>query len=232
MNNVITRTFEMFVRVNAFHAERAGSFPAGSLGAEQFAILAEVIQELNGAVTSQATGKSSVSVATASRTDAYERLHESMRAIARTARAMALDTPGLENKFRLPRSGSDQALLQAARASVVEAIPLKAEFIRRGMAATFIEDLGEEAGEFETVISRKSQGRSAHVAASAEIDELIEQGMRTVRELDAIFRNTFADDPSTLAAWGSASHVERSSHRARQKKNGTTVSTTPTPPNS
>ena len=33
-------------------------------------------------------------------------------------------------------------------------------------------------------------------------------------------------------AWGSASHVERSSHRARQKKNGTTVNVTPTPPNS
>lgn len=86
------------------------------------------------------------------------------------------------------------------------------------MAATFIEDLKEEANAFEAAISRKAQVRSAHVAASAEIDDLIEQGMRVVRELDALFRNNFADDPATLAASESASHVERRAPRQAKTK--------------
>ena len=221
MNNVITRTFEMFVRVNAFQAERAGSFTAGSLGAEQFAIVAEVIQELNGAVTSQATGKSSVSVATASRTDAYERLHESMRAIARTARAMALDTPGLENKFRLPRSGSHQALLHAGRAFVADATPLKAEFIRHEHAASFIEDMQDEIEDLQRAMDGQNTGRDAQITATASIEGTVERGMNAVRRLDAIVRNKFRDDPATLAAWEHARHVERAA-RTQKRANGKT----------
>ena|SRR5437588_446562 len=221
MNNVITRTFEMFVRVNAFYAERTDSFAKGSLGAEQFAIVAEVVQDLTGAVTSQTTGRSSVSVATATRTDAHERLHESMRAIARTARAMALDTPGLENKFRLPRSGSDQALLQAARASVVEAIPLKAEFIRHELAASFIEDMQAEIADLQSAMDGQNTGRDAHITATASIEAKIERGIKAVRRLDAIVRNKFRDDPATLAAWEHARHVERAA-RTQKRANGKT----------
>lgn len=231
MDTLETKRIEMFRRVRELGSEHTAQFPAGSYGRELFARLDTVIRGLEEHALRQSTGKSSVREGTSSKSAVRDELWRRLEAISRTARVIAFTVPGLEEKFRLPRGVGDQALIQLARTFAADAEPLKAEFIRRGMAATFIEDLGEEAGEFETVISRKAQGRSAHVAASAEIDELIEQGMRTVRELDAIFRNTFADDPSTLAAWGSASHVERSSHRARQKKNGTTVSATPTPPN-
>jgi hypothetical protein len=133
-------------------------------------------------------------------------------------RVIAFTQPGVEEKFRFQRGLSDQALLQLARAFAADAEPLKDEFIKRGMPATFIEDLKEEAEAFEAAIGRKAQGRSAHVAASAEIDDLIEQGMRVVRELDALFRNTFADDPATLAKWESASHVERRAPRQAKAK--------------
>src|SRR5206468_12689263 len=98
MNNVITRTAEMFVRVRDFNAERASAFPTGSLGAEQFTVVADTIETLTNQITTQTTGKSSVQQATASRTGAREALRASLQAIAQTARAMALDTPGPENK--------------------------------------------------------------------------------------------------------------------------------------
>src|SRR5438309_1464910 len=136
MNNVITRTAEMFVRVSAFGAERVNDFQTGSLGAEQFANVAGAVETINSQMTTQTTGKSSVQQATATRTNAREALHASLQAITQTARAMALDTPGLENKFRMPRSGSDQALLYAARAFATDAVALKAEFLRHEMNAT------------------------------------------------------------------------------------------------
>jgi hypothetical protein len=155
---------------------------------------------------------------TSSKSAVRDELWRRLEAISRTARVIAFTSPGLEDKFRLPRGIGDQALLNLARTFAADAEPLKAEFIRRGMAPAFIEDLRAEAAEFEAAFNRKAQGRSAHVAASAEIDELIEQGTRTVRELDALFRNTFADEPATLAAWESASHVERRAPRHAKAK--------------
>jgi hypothetical protein len=63
--------------------------------------------------------------------------------------------------------------------------------------------------QFEQAIARKIQGTEAHVAATASIDELIDRGMKVVRELDVIMRNTLAGEPATLASWLTASHVKR-----------------------
>src|SRR2546423_1773745 len=210
MDTLETKRIEMFGRVRELGSEHTAQFPAGSYGVGLFARLDTVIRGLEEHALRQSTGKSSVREGTSSKSAARDELWRRLEAISRTARVIAFTSPGLEEKFRLTRGIGDQALIQLARTFAADAVPLKAEVIRRGMPAPFIEALGEEAAEFETAINLKSQGRSAHVAASAEIDELIEEGMRIVRELDAIFRNVFADDPSTLAAWLSASHVERS----------------------
>ena len=212
MNTVISHLLEMFVRVHDFGAERAGSFPANSLGGEQFAIVAVVVEALTGETTSQTSGKSSVQQATASRAAAREALRESMQAITRTARAMALDTPGLENKFRMPRGGSDQALMTTARAFAADAAPLKTDFIRHELAASFVEDLKDDIADLERAVGGQNTGREAQVTATASIDQAVERGMNAVRRLDAIVRNKFRDDPATLAAWESARHIERSQH--------------------
>ena len=232
MDTLETKRIEMFRNVRELGSEHTAQFPAGSYGRELFGRLDAVISGLEEHALRQSTGKSSVREGMSSKSALRDELWRRLEAISRTARVIAFTSPGLEDKFRLTRRVGDQALIQLARTFAADAEPLKAEFIRRGMVATFIEDLREETEEFADAINLKSQGRSAHVAASAEIDELIEQGMRTVRELDAIFRNVFADDPSTLAAWESASHVGKSNHRSRQKKSGAEGSGTPTPPRS
>ena len=219
MNSVINRARDMFARVQHFTAERAASFPADTLGGETVAELGAVIETLTGAITSQTSGLSSVQRATAERMAAREALRESMQAIARTARAMALDTPGLENKFRLPRSGSDPALLTTARAFAADALPLKDKFLRHEMNAGFIEDFKEEIADLERAMSSQNTGRNAHVSATASVEAAVERGMNAVRKLDAIVRNKFRDDPATLAAWESARHIESPS-RTRRRSNG------------
>jgi hypothetical protein len=219
MNSVINHTCEMCVRVLTFTAERVASFPAGSLGAETIEELKQIVEELTKAGTTQTSGLSSVQRATAERLAAREALRESMQAIARTARVMALDMPGLENKFRLPRSGSDPALLQAARAFAADALPLKAEFLRYGMPESFLEEFKEEIADLERAIGQQNTGRGAHVSATVSVETAAERGMNAVRKLDAIVRNKFRDDPATLAAWESARHLERTT-RPRKRSNG------------
>ena len=217
MNTVISHLLEMFVRVRDLGAERTSSFPANSLGGEQFAIVAVAVEALTGETTSQTSGKSSAQQATASRAGAREALHESMQAITRTARAMALDTLGLENKFRMPRSGSDQALLTTARAFAADAAPLKTDFIRHELAASFVEDLKDDIADLERAMGGQNTGLDAQVAATASIDQTVERGMNAVRRLDAIVRNKFRDDPATLAAWAHARHVERAARTPRRE---------------
>ena len=219
MNSVINRTFEMFVRVANFAEERPDAFAGRTLAGVTAAELKHVIETLTEAATSQTSGLSSVQRATAERMTARETLRESMHAIARTARVMALDTPGLENKFRLPRSGSDPALLQTARAFAADAAALKDEFLRHEIPATFVEDFKQEIADLERAMGQQNTGRGAHVSATASVESAAERGMNAVRKLDAIVRNKFRDDPATLAAWESARHVE--SHKpTRKRSNG------------
>lgn len=225
MNSVISRTYEMFVRVQSFAAERA-AFPSDSLGGRTAVELGRVVEELTGAATTQTSGLSSVQRATAERMAAREALRESMQAITRTARVMAIDIPGLENKFRLPRSGSDAALLQTARAFAADALPLKAEFLRYGMPESFIEEFSEDIADLERAMGQQNTGRGAHVSATVTVETAAERGLNAVRKLDAIVRNKFRDDPATLAAWESARHVE-SAPRTRRRPNGSTGNGTP-----
>lgn len=219
MNSVIDRAHDVFLRLDAFALERPNAFPANSLGAETIAEIREIAATLTGAITAQTTGLSDAQRATAERLAAREALRETLKAIARTARVLALDMPGLENKFRLPRSGGVNALLHAARAFATDAAKLKAEFIRHEHPETFIEDLQAEIAALERAMSSQNMKRDAHITATASVDSLIEHGMHAVRKLDAIVRNKFRDDPSTLAAWESARHVERAT-QTRKRTNG------------
>jgi len=217
MDTLDTKRQEMFVRVQEYGVQFALAFPAGSYGAGQFAQLGGVIEELKTHALDQSRGRSSVRESSASKAAARDELMRRMEAISRTARVMAFTVPGLEDKFRLARGVGDQALLLLARTFADDATPLKAEFTKRGLGPNFVEELREAADNFDAAINRKAQGRGKHVAATAAIDDIIERGLRCVRELDALVRNTFASDPSALAAWESASHVERLTRKNKQK---------------
>ena len=103
----------------------------------------------------------------------------------------------------------------AARAFVAAALPLKAEFVKRGMPADFLDDLEADIAALEEAQTRKIEGRDSHVGATAAIDDEIERGMNAVQELDPAMRNTFAHNAAKLAAWTSASRVERAPRRTK-----------------
>jgi hypothetical protein len=222
MNDSGTHRLEMFIRVRQFGVAQADVFPANTRGSEVIAELSAVITELEGHAAKQSSGKRAGKEETAVKNAALSELQEDLEAISRTARALALSTPGLDDKFRLPRNVGLQGWLAAARSFAQDADPLKAEFIRRGLPADFLEDLQADIATLEASINSKAQKSGTQVAATVAIDDAIERGMNVVRELDAIVRNVFRDDPATLAHWTSASHTERAS---RQR-----AATTPAPP--
>jgi hypothetical protein len=226
MKDIERRRFETFVRVRDFGTTYGSAFAAGSLGETLFASVSSIVAELEGHAATQASGASASVQGTASRATARAALVEDLEAISRTASISDSDTPGLGERFRLPRNNrNDQQLLSTARAFAQDAVPFKAEFIRHEMPADFLEDLNADIAAFEQAVKDQNLKRTARVSATESIDTAIERGVKAVRALDAIVRNKFRNDPAVLAAWTSASHTERAPRTARK----TDAAPTPAP---
>jgi hypothetical protein len=227
MKDSATRRFETFIGVREFCIALADNFPANSRGGEVKAILDAIITEMEGHAATQSSGTRAAREVTTLKAVRRAALHEDLEAINRTARALSLTTPGLDDKFRLPRNLGDQAWLAAARSFATDAESIKAEFIRRGLPADFLDDLNADITAFEESIGSREQKSGERIAATASIDGAIERGMNAVRELDAIVQNIFRNDPAILARWTSAKHTERA---PRHPAAAQPPPTTPTPP--
>jgi hypothetical protein len=212
MNDNENRKHQMFVRTQQFLAGRTADFAIDSLGQQLATQLAAVITELDGHAAAETSGSGAARQGTVTRTQARAALREDLEAINRTARTME-DEPGLNEKFRVPRSNNDQQLLSAARAFATDALPLKAQFIAHELPADFLEDLEADITALEAAINDQSGGIGDRVAASAAIDDAMERGTVITRKLDAIIKNKYGNNRATLAEWTSASHTERAPRR-------------------
>jgi len=143
---------------------------------------------------------------------------------------METDDPTLLQQFRVPHGQSVQGVLAAAVSVAAAARQLQAEFILRGLPDSFVEEFEADIAALRDAVTRNIENRRAHVTATAAIEELCGRGMRVLRDLDPYVRNTFNSVSETLAAWRSASRVERRSPRARPAEQPPAPPTSPTPP--
>jgi hypothetical protein len=213
MNNQERFRYQMFIRLRQFGTENAADFPAGGVGATQFAEISTVIGLIEGLAANQSAGFGSARFAFASKDTARENLRETMSEISRTARAMVYQFPGIDAKFRLPRNKTDTNLLAAARAFESESEVYKEDFIAYGLAADFREELRNEADALEASLRMAGAALNGQVAATAEIGAVIRRGMIAQRILKGVVKNKYRADVGKLAAWLSASHIEKAPKR-------------------
>lgn len=219
MDRAKMNKFDMFTRLRDFEAARVNDFPPTSLGGRLFAENRAVIAALTAQGVAQSSGLHAAQQSREGKAAIRDALRREMEMIASTARGMAINTPGLEDKFRLPRSEAEQVWLNAARTFRADATPLKAAFMEQEMPDDFLETLDALIADYEEELVTQHQSTTAHVAARAGIDADIERGMNAARELDPIVRNKYHNDPASLAAWESARHIERVP-RKRKKPSG------------
>jgi hypothetical protein len=215
MNDRIRRRIEMLTRVVRFGGTYAGHFPPASRGGELFTLIESATAHVESRTTTQAASQLTVKQQTVSKGLVRDRLTEEMEAINLTARAIVGKVSGLENRFRMPHNVSGQDLLTAARVFAQDAQTFKAEFVRRAMPETFVEDLNGLILEYSEALADREQSAGARVSATVARDEAVEQAMDAVRELNAVVRNTLRGDRAALAEWQSASHIERPPQRRK-----------------
>jgi hypothetical protein len=77
------------------------------------------------------------------------------------------------------------------------------------MDARFLTDLQTAIDEFQAALDAPGAAVDSHVEATAEIGTEARKGMVAVRTMNGAVRNRYRADAGKLAAWLSASHVER-----------------------
>lgn len=209
-----TRILEMLLRVRQFTLSRIAAFPVGSRGRELHDAVNTFIENMERHAATQSLHAHAIRETTVQKRSALNALRKVLEAISRTARSMSRSTPGLAEKFRLPPKQDVQTWLATARAFVTEAEPLAEEFVRRSMPPDFIDDLKARILAVEQSQDGQAQRSAERVASTASVGETAEQGLAAVRELDPIVRNTYVGNDAEIAAWESASHVERAPRRA------------------
>ena len=223
MNDNEIRNYEMFLRVQEFGTAQTAN-AVNAYAGELFARLGQTIAQLETHSAVQSSNARTLKETGAAKEAARTKLRERLEAIGRTAKPLEATMPGVAGKFRVPARLKDQELLSLARAVSNDAVPIKAEFIKRGLPATLVEDLAGAVEELEQAVGQKIQKREARISSTATVKGLVGEGARVVRELDPIMLNVFGSDPAALAAWESASRIERAPRRRKA------VAETPTQP--
>ena len=188
----------------------------GSRGAEIYVELGQIVEEIRSSAHEQSRAQRSVREIAATIDATREVLERQLEAIRKTVRSTGIT--GLEDKFLPARHIPNQGLLTLTRTYGNDAFPLKAELVKRGLGADFIDDLLAAAQAFDAVLNEKAKRLGKQIAAMAELEQKIERGLRLVRELSVIVRNVYAGDLAKLALWESASNVEKIGHRSRREE--------------
>lgn len=207
MNDSDRRRYEMLVRVKQFGIDNAADFTG--IATTKFAEVGSKVDQTETKSAAQQAGFAQSAQQFEVKDTAREDLRDEMAAIARTARSMEYSFDGISEEFRFQRNLSDETMLARARAFATAAVAREADFIAYGLPATFIADLTAAANAFEATFASAASATAGQVAATAESAAFIREAMIAKRVLEGIVRNRYANDPGKLAAWISASHVEK-----------------------
>ena len=236
MNDYNRRRSDRAVRVQTFGRENAADFTAGSKASALFAEMDTLLADLALARVGQLRGP-------AGKQAILDELTDDFKAIARTARAIALDEPAfaaaaylrpegvtetviathadallklLEDNPKPVADGGDSPAQLAAKAA------LRAKFIAYELPADFVTDLRADRDALTARNADKHADNQEGIENTSAIDTLLAKAQTLVTRLDAAILNKYARDPDKLAAWNSATHVERTSKKEKPAE--------PTPP--
>ena len=216
MTNTQTHETDAFQRAKNFGLKYTVKFPVGSVGATLFGQVAAAVPQAQGQATDQKSAQGEREKATLTKAQIHPDLHDQLKAISESAHTLAdLGTPGLDAKFRMPRSAGHGALLTAGRQFLKDATPMKATFLTMNLPADFLDTLTQTITHFDDATDDQSDGQGDRAKATVGLAGTTATAREALRNLRTVVRNTFKHDPAVLAEWEVASHIDsRKAHHA------------------
>jgi hypothetical protein len=220
MNSANRRVSEMTTRMKGFGATTVDDFPANSIGGQRFSELNDLANNLDLFGSREAQEKGAAKAATEAKTALLRNIRSQMKTIRETALSIEAQQPGISQNFNMPASTSAESLIEAARAFVAAATPLKPLFLSRELPENFLEVLTDTIQSYEDAVNNFNLHTANRAAARTMVSGVCTKVLVVRRELDPIIRNKYRDDPEKLALWETASHLERPTKRSPSAESG------------
>lgn len=214
MNDRDIRRSDRITRVLNFRLGNAADFPPTSKAASLFTEL----DTIPGQLTQAQVGQLRTPVTKQTLLDA---LFTDFKDIARTARAIALDESGFPAAaYRFPADYAEataathaESLLKLLEGS--ENAALRAKFAAFEIAPDFVQDLRADLQAIHDINQGKNSDNLEGVENTSAIDTLLGTAQGIITRLDALIQNKYSRNPDKLAAWKSASHVQRAAKKTQ-----------------
>jgi hypothetical protein len=218
--------FDMIKRVGTFGTNNASDFstpvpPAAAVTAGQTQAKT-LFDSLNTATTgliarigknaeTQQSGTGTARGGTTSKTVLRDALFLELKAINRTAAAIAAaqSKPEIMDNFRMPYGVGDAVLVAKANAIAAAAQALASDFIAHGHEPTFAADLQNQINAFNAADTTQDTGTQTQAGATESFGPLLDEAMTAVKQLDAFAHNFYKSNAAKMGEWHTASHVER-----------------------
>ena len=192
----------------AFEFSRA--HPDGNPGYETaLNRLGELLNRADILTDQQRNGFLEVAIASRRKNDLRRTIRQGhLKHLFRIARLAEKELPGLSLRFRQSLIGSTLlGFRAAARGMVAEAASRQDVLVKHGLSSTVLDALSQALDQFDGAVKQGTDGRRAHVGASADLDSVASEIVQIVRVMDGLNKVRFANDAELLPAWISASSV-------------------------
>ena len=196
--------YEMFVRVRDFGEANRELFPESSSGSQSFVRVAAAVTAIEGHLRDRIVVRAEARKLQATMRAEVLRY---MRTIAATGRRAARREM-VGHPFRLPKRRTAKVLVATGRAFIEEARRREAEFVRLGLAPTFITDFQTVLDDLDRAVDVRNNSLHLRRRAQAGIEAALAAGLDDIRELDVIVPNVLRDDQVRVAQWQRARHID------------------------
>ncbi|HEY0404565.1 MAG TPA: hypothetical protein VGC89_02490 [Pyrinomonadaceae bacterium] len=218
MNDKQRRRYERLARSRDVATTHSADLPGNSIGGKALTNISSGVAEIETLDAARSTSERDYRHATSIKRDKRVSLQRLLTVISETAATIALDFPELKDRFRRPRANlNDQNMLTTARSFHTEATPLRSRFVEYGLPENFLDTLNALIEEFEQAANQQNVGKGGRRASIVAIDAALAATEQELERLDTAFRNKFAGDAATLAAWDAASRLQSAPKQARKK---------------
>lgn len=216
MNAKQTKEAKRAMTILAFAEERAGDFthtppkPVDAKHADAIAKLKQAIEDLGGKQAIQEANE--FGTATIEQESDRGDVESMLRKINGTMASVAeeKEQPGLMDRFRMPHGNGDTELAAKLNgfADAIDELELMDELEGHNLIVT-TEGLRKMATDLKSGAGSQALARAKKAGATAAIPEALKTARGCKKTFDAIYNNTYDGNTQMLAAWRSASHVER-----------------------
>lgn len=215
--------YEALMRIRAFGQAHQAEFPESTVGGQAFARVAHAIAQIEAHSLAQSvaardgrTAKSAARLA----------LRTAMRAVAKTARGLALSVRGGADVLRMPTRRSETEWLRAAHRFLEQAAPVADELVRLGLPPTFVADLRAATDRFHDTLEGRRTGRRQVAEARAGIRAALSDASQAVRQLEIVVPNVLKAHPDLLAGWRRDRQLVRGPRRSQPAATADTTEAT------